>query len=226
MTAQPELRRTGRLLGLISAILMGWVCVMAAYFFIYDIFERRAIPVAVTPFKDFYERWGDGYVSLAGSFASDTTDPKEELPLQTSKITCIKETKTCRIATARIFSSQVAVDDDTFDIKSWTDQLIAFDDDSGICSVQHYTINRAAQSLQITSNKKSDATEKVCQNMLDEQHITLQKGWDVYWAKVQAYEGRNELYFHLLLVAMNGAYIAVIVHFFRRRRKAKVELGH
>ena len=222
MTGQPKLRRMGRLLGLSAAILLGWLFVMAAYFFTYDVFERRAIPVAVTPFKDFYERWDDGYVSLAGSFASDTTDQKEELPLQTSKITCIKETKTCRIATARIFSSQVAVDDDTFDIKSWTDQLIAFDDDSAICSVQHYTINRAAQSLQITSNKKPNATEKVCQSLLDEQHITLQKGWDVYWAKVQAYEGKNGLYFHLLLVAMNGAYLAAVVYLFRRRRKAKL----
>jgi len=219
MAEPSKSRRTGRLLGLGAAVLIGWLCVMAAYFFIYDVFERRAIPVAVTPFKDFYERWEEGYVSLAGSFASDTIDPKEELPLQTSKITCIKETKTCRIATASIInSSQVAVDDDTFDIKSWTDQLIAFDDDSAICSVQHYTVNRAAQSLQITSKKKPNVTEKVCQTMLDEQHITLQKGWDVYWAKVQAYEGKNGLYFHLLLVAMNGAYIAAMLYLFRRRK--------
>ncbi len=211
------------MIGLGSIILIGWLCVMAAYFFTYDVFERRAIPVSVTPFKDFYERWGDGYVFLAGSFASDTTDPKEELPLQTSKITCVKKTKTCRIATARIInSSQVAVDDDTFDIKSWTDQLIAFDDDSAICSVQRYTINRAAQSLQITSMKKPNVMEKVCQNMLDEQHITLQKGWDVYWRKVQAYEGKNGLSFHLLLVAMNGAYLAAVVYLFRRRREAKL----
>lgn len=128
---------------------------------------------------------------LSQDLLPDTTDPKGELPLQTSKITCIKETKTCRIATAQISNSQVSVDDDTFDIKSWTDQFIAFDDDSAICSVQHYTINRVAQSLQITSNKKPNATEKVCQNMLDEQHITLQKGRDVYWSKLQAYEAKN-----------------------------------
>lgn len=88
--------------------------------------------------------------------------------------------------------------------------------------MQHYTIDRAAQSLQITSNKKPNATEKVGQNMPDEQHITLQKGWDVYWAKVQAYEGKNGLYFNLLLVAMNGAYLAAVVYLFRRRRKAKL----
>ena len=117
---------------------------------------------------------------LAGSFASDTTEPNEELPLQTSKITCVKETKTCRIATARIFRKQVAVDDDTFDIKNWTDQLISFDDDSAICSIQHYTINRSAESLQIVSKKKEGVTEAACENSPDEQHISLKKGWDVY----------------------------------------------
>ncbi len=105
----------------------------------------------------------------------------------------------------------------------WTDQLIAFDDDSPICSVLHYTINRASKSLQITSSKKPNATEKVCQSMLDEQHITLQKGWDVYRAKIQAYERKNGTYFHLLLLAMNGGYLAAVAYLLRRRRQSQFE---
>jgi hypothetical protein len=72
------------------AVLIGWLCVMVAYFAIYDDFEFHAIPVAVTPFKDFDGKWEDGYVAMAGSFASDTNNPNEELPLQTSNITCSK----------------------------------------------------------------------------------------------------------------------------------------
>ena len=211
-----RLQRTGVVIAQGLVVLIGWLCIMVAYSSIYDAFEKNAIPVSVTPFKDFY--WDGGYVFLAGSFASDTPESDEELPLQTSKITCLKKTGTCDVATAKIVSDQVSVDDHTFDIKEWTDQFIAVDDDSPICSTQHYIINRAAESLQIVSKKKSAVTEAACKISLDEQHISLKKGWDVYWGKVQDYERKNSIYFHLLIVSMNVAYGLTVVYLFRRRR--------
>jgi hypothetical protein len=202
-----------------AAVLIGWLCIMAAYFAIYDDFEFHAIPVAVTPFKDvFYEKWEDGYVVMAGSFASDTISPDEELPLQTSNITCSKDTKTCRIATARIIDNAVVVvDDETFDIANWTNQTISFDNGSPICSILHYTIDRPTKSLRILAQKKQGVTEAACKSSSDEQNISLRKGSDVYWTKIQNYERKNGKYFHLLLTVMNGAYALLVIYLFKRR---------
>jgi hypothetical protein len=130
-----------------------------------------------------------------------------------------KDTKTCRIATATIVSNQVAVEDETFDITNWNNQTISFDNDSPICSILHYTINRATKSLQILAKKKQGVTEAGCKSYSDEQNISLRKGWDVYWTKVQDYERKNGIYFHLLLTVMNAAYVLLVIYLFKRRRE-------
>lgn len=217
MTARP--RRIMRTLAATTAIVIGWLCLMAVYVSLYGAFEREAVPVSVSPFKDFYApQWEQGYVFMAGSLANDTANPDDQLLLQTSKITCRKDQKECSIATASIFNRQVMIDEDRYDITEWTDRFISFENDAPICYTEYYTINRVAQSLEMISKKKKDATEQVCKSGPDERRASLRKGSDVYWARVLQYEARNGIYFHLLLAAMNIAYGVLILALIKRRR--------
>ncbi len=53
-----KLRKVARLFLKGSAILTGWLILMAAYFPIYQAFENLAVPVSVNPLKDFEDaKW-------------------------------------------------------------------------------------------------------------------------------------------------------------------------
>ena len=213
-------KRTGRVLqGL--AIVIGWLCVMFVYFSLYEAFENHAVPVAVPPFKDFYGvGWEQGYVFLAGTFANDPTD---QLPLQTSRITCRKAANTCRIVTATVHDHQLALSENSLDIKEWTDRFIYFENSQPICTTEYYTIDRVAESLDLISKKK-DVTDPPCQHVLPEQRVSLKEGFGVYWAKLKEYRARNGPYFHLLLALMNAAYLWPLVSLIQRRRPPKTKL--
>lgn len=202
-------------------ILTGWFCLIACYFHIYQTFENLAVPVSVAPFKDFEDvRWEQGYVYLAGSLASDSSDSRDKLPLQTSKIVCSKEDKTCRIATASVFDRQVSVDEDSYDIKEWTDRFIYFEDPSPICVTNYYTINRTAKSFEVVSKKKTDVTNQFCDRIpKEDKFISLKAGFDVWQASINDYENKNGIYFHLLLAVMNLVYLWLIAFLLKRQRR-------
>jgi hypothetical protein len=101
------------------------------------------------------------YVYLAGTLANDATESGDKLLLQTSKITCQRDEKICRIATASVFNHQVSVDDDSFDINAWTDRVISFESSAALCFTDYYTIDRATQSFTLISKKKDDVPDKV-----------------------------------------------------------------
>jgi hypothetical protein len=206
--------------------LFAWCAMMALYFKAYDLIEQSAVPVSLQS-KEFTTRsWSDGYFHASGSLENQSAiDPGAELPPQGNAVTCVKETKTCTIATGTVFSRYLDVDLSQFDISSWTDQQITFSDDSPICVTNSYVIDRAAQTMTLLARKKAiipDYAAKSelhpCDNIKDA-NIDLADGFKVYWRAKTAFEAKNGFYFHAALVAMNLSFFGVIAWLWRRRKQ-------
>lgn len=206
--------------------LIVWSALMFFYLKSYDFIEQSAVPVTLA-MKDFAtSNWRDGYFSAKGSFENQSAIlPGDELPLQTNAVTCQKSSNTCTIATADVFDGYLDVDLSSFDITSWTAQEITFADDSPICVTNSYVINRAAQTLTLLVRKRGIIPDYArnsplhpCDNIKDA-NIDLADGFKVYWRKKTEFEARNGLYFHLVLVAINGVFIGAAVAFWRRRKR-------
>ncbi len=137
------------------AILMGWCLLMTIYFSVYDLLERNSVPVAVGS-KDFETtNWDKGYFSASGSLANENAvTPCDELVLGTSKIRCVRDTKTCTISTATVYSGVLGLDISDYDIKEWSNRFIYFDDKSSICAEQYYVVDRVTQAFSYLSKRK------------------------------------------------------------------------
>ena len=139
-------------------------------------------------------------------------------------MTCLKETKTCTLATGSIFAGFLNVDSSQFDITSWTEQQITFADDSPICVTNAYVVDRAAQTMTLLIRKRAvipDYAAKSelhpCTNIKDA-NIDLADGFKVSQRARTQFDARNGIYFHAALVAMNALFFSAIYWLWRRRK--------
>jgi hypothetical protein len=96
---------------------------MALYFTAYNLIEQNALPVSL-PSKSFgTQSWGDGYFHASGSFDNQSAiNPSDELLPQGNAVTCVKDAKTCTVATGSVFDGYLDVDLEQFDISSVVSQ--------------------------------------------------------------------------------------------------------
>ena len=203
---------------------------MAAYLAIYNMLESNAVPVSFGYTKDFSaEQWDSGYFHAKGSYKNTSAvEDGDEMVPQVDEITCTKQANTCTIAIADVYDHFLHLDVTTFDVETWNDKQITFFDDSSVCAVSSFTIDRTSLSFNILSRKKAVIPEYAqksplhpCDNLKD-RNITLADGFPIYWHLRQRFEQRNGLYFHALLFVMNAAYFGGLLLWWRRRRQAKL----
>jgi hypothetical protein len=205
---------------------------MACYLAFYTHLQDEAVPVMVAPKTVTTEMWVQGYVSLEGTLTDHAAfTAGDELPLQTTRIWCARDKNMCAVAMADAFHNFLSLDLTVHELDSWTDRLITFSDDSSICVNATYAIDRVAQTFTMTVKKKDPIPDYALKSPLhpcDDVHdktLTLDDGFPVYWHKRQLYEQSHGLYFHVLLVALNLGYGALVLWAWRRgkRRRAKRE---
>lgn len=204
-------------------VILGWLGIMALYFTVYGLIEQDAVPISLGTRTFEVEQWDAGYFSAKGSYQNDNAvEDGDELPLQTEAVSCVKATNTCTIASADVYDHYLNVDLSSYDITAWTDKQITFGDDSAICATSTFIIDRTAQSMTLLARKKAiipayalNSPLHPCDKLKDK-NISLANGFKVYWARRQAFELRNGLYFHIALAAMNLAYVGLIVWLWRR----------
>jgi hypothetical protein len=202
---------------------------MAAYFAIYEAFESSAVPVLLPPMSFGDVSWDQGYVELQGSLKDDAaTSPGEELPLQTTYVVCVKSAMLCTVAMANVLDGYMGLDNSTYDIASWTNNQITFDNDLPICATQHFEINRSAKTFTMTGRKRAIIPDYALKSPLHpcagriDKTLTLTDGLQVYWHKEHAFEQRNSLYFHILLLVMNALYVFGLYRLWRWWRDRNV----
>lgn len=164
----PSKVKTGAIvLGRVMLVFLGWCLVMTIYFTTYSQLERNAVPVSVSPFRDFgVEQWDSGYFNAKGSLKNNLAhNDGDELIIGTTDITCIKSGNTCVISTATEYDGFMNLDVSAYNIDSWGSKQITFNDTSSICANANYIIDRRAQIFSETIRKKrcdSRLRLKVC----------------------------------------------------------------
>ena len=138
----------------------------------------------------------------------------------------MKSDNTCTVATADVFDRYLDLDVTYLDIASWTDKEITVTDDTPICVTNSYVIDRAAQTVTLLVRKRAvipdyalNSTLHPC-DVIKDANIDLADGFKVYWRKKTEFEAQNGLYFHLVLVGMNGLFLGAIVWLWRKRKAA------
>ena len=191
--------------------------------------ESSAVRVAVSPFLDVnFGQWDAGYFNARGSFRNiSAQNDGDELTLQTNDISCLKQTNTCTIASAREFQGFMDLDVTSYNIDLWDAKQITFSDTSSICENWVYVIDREAQAITGLGRKKPIIPDYAlksplhpCDNMKEER-LSLVRGDQVYNQKIKSFEAKNGLRLHLFLALLNLVYFALVARWDRRRRQRK-----
>ena len=99
----PKLKTAAMTVARMLAILMGWLLIIVLYLGVYDLLERRAVPVAAGGKTFWATNWDRGYFFAEGSLSNDdASTPGDDLVFGTTKITCIRDRLTCSISTADV----------------------------------------------------------------------------------------------------------------------------
>ena len=202
-----------------------WCAMMLLYFKAHDLIEQDSVPLMLQSKVFSTQSWDQGYFHASGAFENQSAvDPGDELLPQGNDLTCLKETKTCMLATGSIFAGFLNVDSSQFDITSWTDQQITFVDDSPICVTNAYVVDRAAQTMTLLIRKRAvipDYAAKSelhpCANIKDA-NIDLADGFKVSQRARTQFGTRNGIYFHAVFLAMNVLFFVAIYWLWRRRK--------
>jgi hypothetical protein len=120
------IRIVGKALLWITAGLIGTVTIFALGIFVIS----QQVPVKL-PFGGsvYINSWDQGYVSAQGTWIIEGTN--QAFPVQFTKITCVKEDKSCTSAQAEIsFGSMLNVDLTFYDVLQWDETTIIFNDTS------------------------------------------------------------------------------------------------
>lgn len=124
------------------------------------------------------DAWESGYVSAEGSFTIDNDRPA--FPIQTTKIRCYRDEKSCTAAKAEIaFGKTLNLELSTHDISLWNDTTVLFREDA-LCVQYIYTIDRANKRVVGTRTKKPNVNG--CE-IFENKPLTLSlvNGFDVWW---------------------------------------------
>lgn len=148
--------------------------------------ENEAAPVSLPSFYVTTDNflWDRGYVTARGTWVMDAPD-KMANPIRTSKIVCVLRDRVCRESIAEItnyFSRSLNLEMDLHDILRWDPDQIAYQNDSSVCNIYYYYINRVTKQVTGVRKPKKDSPKDVCSES-DKREIKLNlvNGFDIYW---------------------------------------------
>jgi hypothetical protein len=136
------------------------------------------------------------YLNYEGTWVIENEE--HGTPLNSSNISCTKQTGKCIESRAYIFNNSLFVKTDTHQILSWDTNFIVFKNDFAICATYTYTID--VQKSELNGIKEIKNTEKeICSNGLAGKNLKLRlvDGYDV-WIKER--ERKSFLYLNFLLI--------------------------
>ncbi len=154
-------------------------------------------PVSLPPVKFVHvEDWDEGWVSAQGTWVS--LNQEIGIPLQTSKITCIRDQRQCIESRAEMYGSLLNVETEFYDIERWDKYEIVTKPSDAICVRSVVRINRVQKSVTATDTKISDKggfldSCKLAPNK--DVNSELQDGFPVYWKLYKEYlQRRNRIF--------------------------------
>jgi peptidoglycan hydrolase-like protein with peptidoglycan-binding domain len=150
-------------------------------------------PVSLPPkFALFDNGWDEGFVQASGTWVS--LNDKIGIPLQTSKITCIRSQKQCIESRAQLHSDVLDVSTEFYDIERWDKSEIVTKPSDAICVRSVMRLNRLQKSVTAIDSKISD--KGLCKDVPDKDiNSELQDGFPVYWNLQREYlQKRNRIF--------------------------------
>lgn len=165
-----------RISNIICAMLVACIAAVA----LSDNYVRSQVPVSLGFGSTFVDLWDDGYVVLEGTWKIE--GGKHAYPLNSSKIVCRAQSKTCIDSIARIYIgnglSLLNVDEDMHEITRWDKETLIYQ--SGTKCVDYfYTVSRATKQVTGMRKLKTGIEKGFCGGLDEELKLQLSKGFDV-----------------------------------------------
>lgn len=125
-------------------------------------------------------RFADDYVSAEGSWISDTNLAN---PIQSSKITCLRDSMLCFESRGQLSEEYLVVDTNLFDVETWNEREIVTKPDDAACTRYIMRLDRIQK--QVTATRTTEKKEG-CTLDLDDKpiHLYLGDGLEA-WRKVR-----------------------------------------
>lgn len=163
---------------IVCAMLVGLVAVVSAV----NLYVSRVVPVSLLGYSLFVDSWDRGYVSAEGTWIIE--NGKHAFPLNTSTITCLRESGSCIDSSARIFTGTgtglLSVEAETHLITKWDNDTLTYTTESE-CVDYVYTITRATKQVSGLRKRNTKSEPGTCSSVEDELRLRLADGFDVYW---------------------------------------------
>ncbi|MBR1267032.1 hypothetical protein JQ629_05855 [Bradyrhizobium sp. AUGA SZCCT0222] len=167
----------------------------------------------------YTDSWDRGYVVASGTWTMENA--RQAFPIQTSKIRCMRDEKTCTVAQAEIaFGNILNLETYSYDIAKWDNTTILFRTDTE-CVEYVYTIDRANKRLLGTRTKKPKAGAE-CSAVEDKAlRLAFVDGFDVWKTVNQEAESKIAP----IMWAVVGAWWLLFGWWFWSKRKSARNLA-
>jgi hypothetical protein len=194
----------------LSIGLMGSLAILIGATFLIGTQSPISLPSGVFVYTDAWDR---GYVYASGTWTMENS--RQAFPVQTSKIRCIREEKSCTNAQAEIaFRKMLHLETYNYDITKWDNTTILFRTATD-CVEYVYTVDRSNKRLVGTRTKKAN-TGTDCTMIEDKPlRLTLVDGFDVWKGLNQEVEAT---YFPFMWMAVAAWWPLLAWMMFWRRR--------
>jgi hypothetical protein len=161
---------------IVTLIFSIWI----AIFFISCLVIESRVPVNLSPGVHIFVDASQGYAVAEGTWVIE--GDKQAFPLQTTKITCIKDDVICTSATAQVgYGDQLLVYTDQYKISEWSPTRIVFTDDAPTCVWYIYTMDLLTKSVSGIRQKKTTPIvgNEGCQEFDSTLRVSLKDGVSV-----------------------------------------------
>lgn len=147
-----------------------------------NLYVSHKVPVSLYGYSLFVDFWDRGYVSAEGTWVIE--NEKHAFPLNTSSITCSRETGFCTDSSARVQTgtgtASLNVEAETHQITKWDNDTLTYTTDTR-CVDYVYTINRATKQISGLRKVNAKSDPETCSGLENELRLRLTNGFDVYW---------------------------------------------
>jgi hypothetical protein len=179
-----------------------------------ELIITSSVPVSLSKGVNFIDSQNE-FLSYEGTWVIE--NEQHGTPLNSSSISCTKQTGKCTESRAYIFQNSLFVATDFHKILNWDSNFIVFENDDAICAKYTYTINVEKSELSGIKEIKNNEHETCKDKNLKKLNLKLVDGYDV-WIKER--EKKSLLILNILLI---GAIFTIgfikIYKIYRTRQK-------
>lgn len=148
-------------------------------------------PIDLPPLFFHQEDWDSGFVSAQGTWT--IANEKQAWPEQTSKIECVKDSRTCREAAASISrglgggeSPRLSVNTETYEIERWDQHEIVTKPLDTLFGCVRYVLRLNRLQKSVTGIRSTISNKGLCKGSeAGEKHLVLMDGFKIYWDLLQ-----------------------------------------